>query len=206
MSTSSRDRFILDSKVSHETLIRFENFARLLVEWNARINLVSPATLPDLWVRHFMDSAQVMMYMPEGVHRLVDLGSGAGFPATVLGLMGVPEVHLIESDQRKCAFLREVSRVTDSDNTIIHAKRIEQVESLQADVVTARALASLEKLIPMALHHLRAGGSCLFLKGAGADEEITAARKRFDFTCETFRSTTSADGVVLRLSGIKVKT
>ena len=132
--------FQAKSGVSRETLERLTIYADLLVKWQAKINLVGPETLADLWSRHMLDSAQLFPLIRPDAKRLVDLGSGAGFPGLVLGVMGAPDVHLVESDARKCAFLREAARLTGTTVTI-HNKRIEQVAPLGADVVTARALA-----------------------------------------------------------------
>src|SRR5439155_10609992 len=101
--------------VSRETLSRLEAYAALLTQWSARINLVGRDTIPDLWRRHILDSAQLWPLIPEVVRNLIDLGSGAGFPGLVLAILGVPGVELVEADSRKCAFLREAARITEAD-------------------------------------------------------------------------------------------
>ena len=190
--------FQAKSGVSRETLDRLVAYADLLTKWQARINLVGPETLPDLWSRHFLDSAQLFPLIPPTARRLVDLGSGAGFPGLVLAVMGAPDVHLVESDQRKCAFLREAARVSGTMVTII-PKRIEQVAPLAADVVTARALAPVVKLLDWAAPHLAAGGECLFLKGRGADDELTATAKEWNIAVDRSPSLTDPAGFVLQL-------
>jgi 16S rRNA (guanine527-N7)-methyltransferase len=122
--------------VSRETLARLETYVALLRAWNPRINLVSVASLGDVWRRHILDSAQLMAHIPDGARVLVDLGSGAGLPGLILGIMGMAETHLIESDQRKSAFLREAARVTET-RVALHVKRIEAVKGITADVITA---------------------------------------------------------------------
>jgi len=184
--------------VSRETLARLETYAEYLTKWQKSINLVGPATLPDLWRRHMLDSAQLYPHLPQPVHRLIDMGSGAGFPGLVLAILGVPEVHLIESDSRKCAFLREVARVTKTPITI-HNKRIESVDIPPADVVTARALAPLEMLFTMAFPRLASGGVCLFLKGRGSEDELTSAGKEWHMRVTRFSSQTDADGTILHI-------
>lgn len=184
--------------VSRETLDRLSAYAELLTKWQARINLVGPDTLPEMWSRHFFDSAQVFPVLPQSIHRLVDMGCGAGFPGLVLAIMGAPDVHLIESDARKCAFLREVARVTATAVTI-HNKRIEAVEPLGADVVTARALAPLDKLLGWAERHLLPGGHALFLKGRGVEDELTLACKEWNISLERIPSQSDPSGMLLHL-------
>src|SRR6202012_3858963 len=131
--------------VSRETRERLAAYVALLAKWNAKINLVGPATLPDVWRRHILDSAQVHALDADAAV-LVDLGSGAGLPGLILAILGGPEVHLIESDLRNAAFLQEAARQTGTKLTI-HAKRIDAAPAIQADVVTARALARLANLL-----------------------------------------------------------
>lgn len=188
--------------VSRETLERLTAYADLLRKWQPKINLVGPATLPDLWQRHFLDSAQLYPLLPEGTRSLADIGTGAGFPGLVLAILGVPDVHLIESDSRKCAFLREAARVTGTTVTV-HNKRIEAVSGLAADVVTARALASLETLLGWAFPLLRPNGHCLFLKGQNVEGELTDTTKYWKMRAERFDSRSDPGGVVLRLGEIE---
>ena len=190
--------FQAKSGVSRETLDRLIVYAELLEKWQARINLVGPDTLPDLWYRHMLDCAQLMSLIPSHARRLVDLGSGAGFPGLVLAILGAPDVNLIESDARKCAFLREAARVTGTPVTVIN-KRIEQVAPLGADLVTARALAPLVKLLDWAAPHLAEQGECLFLKGRGAEDELTAAAKEWNISLDRIPSLTDPAGLVLQL-------
>jgi 16S rRNA (guanine527-N7)-methyltransferase len=183
-------------------LARFETYAARLVKWQKAINLVGPKTLDDVWRRHFLDSAQLWPLLPAGSQVLVDLGSGAGFPGLVLALLGFPEVHLIESDQRKAVFLRETAREL-SLSARIHAARAEAVSGVDADAVTARALAPLTQLIDLAAPFLRARRGCaLFLKGAEAARELTEAQKKRNMRVDRFPSLTDPRGSVLRLREI----
>lgn len=159
---------------------------------------MGPDTLPDLWSRHFLDSAQLFSRIKPGARRLVDLGSGAGFPGLVLAVMGAPDVHLVESDQRKCAFLREAARITGTAVSVVN-KRIEQVAPLGADVITARALAPLVKLLDWGFPHLAEGGEFIFLKGRGAEDELTAAAKEWNISAIRTASLTDPGGLVLHL-------
>ena len=187
--------------VSRETLDRLANYVELLISWNRRINLVGRETIGDVWRRHILDSAQLFPLIPPDARRLIDLGSGAGLPGLVLAIMGVPEVHLIESDGRKAVFLREAVRLTDAP-AVVHARRIDRVSPLLADVVTARALAPLPALLEMSQRFLDPHGFCLFLKGRHVEEELTAARKEWNIRLNRQPSLTDPSGCILRLEGI----
>jgi 16S rRNA (guanine527-N7)-methyltransferase len=193
--------FASETGVSRETLERLRTYADLLAKWTARIDLVAPSTLPDLWRRHMLDSAQLSPLIPAEARRLVDLGSGGGFPGLVLAILGAPDVHLVESDQRKCAFLREVARATATPVTV-HAARIEAVPALGADVVTARALAPVDRLLGWAVPHLAPDGFCLFLKGARSDDELTAAAGTWTMAADPLPSRSDPSGRILRLRGV----
>ena len=187
--------------VSRETSARLEGYAALLTQWNARINLVGRDTLRDVWRRHFLDSAQLLSYVPEGTRSLVDLGSGAGFPGLVLAILGMPGVELVESDARKCAFLREAARIADAPVRVHHA-RIEALPPHQVDVVTARACAPLDRLLVMAQRFIAPHTVCLFLKGERAGEELTAARRGWTMTAACHPSRADPRGVILKLEQI----
>ena len=195
------EAFRRETGVSCETLDRLLVYADLLKKWQRRINLVGRSTLDDLWRRHMFDSAQLFPLLPEATSRLVDLGSGAGFPGLVLAILGVPEVHLIESDNRKAAFLREVSRET-STPVDIHVSRIDQVTPFVADVVTARALAPLTKLLVLAQPFVGEGTVMLFPKGQDVDIELTEATKHTIMQTEIVPSRAHASGAILRLKRI----
>jgi 16S rRNA (guanine527-N7)-methyltransferase len=183
--------------VSRETLDRLQAYGDLLVKWQAKINLVSNTTLNDLWTRHLLDSAQVYPYLPENCKTVVDIGCGAGFPGLVLAIMGVEDVHLVDSDARKMAFVREAARVTQTQVTIHNCRIDDLKESGFADVVTSRALANLDKLLSFSTQLRKPDGRCIFLKGRKAEEEIKNARKTWDFDCETEQSLSDPQGRIL---------
>ena len=183
--------------VSRETGARLEAYVDLLATWQKRINLVGPSTLADPWRRHILDSAQLVPHIGAG-KRVVDLGSGAGFPGLVLAILGDFEVHLIESDQRKAVFLREAARVTGAVVTV-HARRLESVTELTADVITARALAPLEKLLGWALPFTGNDSFCLFLKGQSSQQELTAARKHWTLSVTLTESWSAPQGVLMKI-------
>lgn len=187
--------------VPRETVERLEVFSALLTRWNQRINLVSPGDVAHLWPRHIEDSLQLADAMPDGV-AFTDLGSGGGFPGLVLAIATGNPVTLVESDQRKASFLREAARATGTQATVV-ARRIELAEIAPAAIVTARALAPLPLLLRWAQRFLQPDGSCLFLKGRTADDELTAAGAEWHMTVSRRPSRTSPDGVILRLSEIR---
>lgn len=191
--------------VSHETIERLEQYLAILNKWQKTINLVSPATLPEAWERHFADSAQIAPLLPDGSFTLYDLGSGAGFPGLVLAIMRPDiKVHLVESDERKAAFLQTVSRETKAGVTV-HNCRIEALPPATApDVVTARALAALPQLLAWALPWAAVNPALTMIlpKGKSADEELAAARAHYNFVLDEYPSTTAHDARILRLSAI----
>lgn len=195
------DEFARQADVSRETLTRLKRYAEMLEKWNRRINLVGRGTIDDLWRRHMLDSAQLLPLIPADAGSLVDLGSGAGFPGLVLAICGVENVHLIEADRKKCAFLREVARETNTPVTL-HNERIEEIESFQVDIVTSRALASLPKLLDMAVRFTKKHSILLFLKGRSADGELTEAAKEWNMRVDQIPSQTDPEGMILRLEAI----
>ena len=195
------DEFAQQANVSRETLARLECYAELLEKWNRRINLVGRGTIDDLWRRHMLDSAQLLPLIPDGAGSLVDLGSGAGFPGLVLAICGVENVHLIEADRKKCAFLREAARVAGA-GVNIHSRRIEEIESFQADIVTSRALAPLSKLLDMASPFTKKHSILLFLKGKHVNRELTEAAKEWNMRVDRIPSHTDPEGTILRLEAI----
>lgn len=182
-------------------------FAALIEKWNPRINLVSKASLSDLWHRHIADSAQIYRYAPVGQRLWVDFGSGGGFPGVVLAILSqqiAPETRhvLVESDQRKSAFLREATRALGLSVKVI-SERIESVSSLGADVVTARALAPLIDLFPLIAPHLAPDGVGLLPKGSQALNELDLAATRWHFDFETFTSLTDTGAHILRVRNLR---
>jgi 16S rRNA (guanine527-N7)-methyltransferase len=199
------EAFAAATNVSRETLQRLRLYADLLRKWQKSINLVAADSLDDLWRRHMLDSAQLYRLLPTADCRLVDMGSGAGFPGLVLAVMGVRDVHLVEADGRKCVFLAEAARICGLEpgrNPTIHRARLEDLSGLAADVVTARACAPLDRLLAYAERLLGPGGICLFLKGATVEDELTAAQKTWRMTVERLPSLSDPSGTILRIGNV----
>jgi 16S rRNA (guanine527-N7)-methyltransferase len=195
---------------SAETRRRLETYVAVLLKWQQRINLVGPATVADIWRRHILDSGQLAALMPPGPVRVCDLGSGAGLPGLVLAAMGVGAgeggcLHLVESDGRKAAFLREANRLMGA-GAEVRNQRIEALAVEAAspyDVITARALAPLPKLLEMSEKLLKTGGKLLFLKGKAADAELTESAKTWKMTITKTPSASDPDGVILLIEDLE---
>lgn len=189
--------------VSRETADKLSTYADLVQRWNRSINLIAKGSIEDIWTRHVIDSAQVFDVWNKSGQVWADLGCGAGFPGLVVAMMaqgaGIPStMHLVESDQRKAAFLRTVSRET-STPVEIHTARIEALEPLQADIVSARALAPLADLLGFAAHHRKPEGQCLFLKGERNGDEIANALAKWRFEVQKFPSRTQPGAAILKI-------
>ena len=202
--------FAESTGVSRETLDRLQVYADLLIRWNARINLVAASTVNDLWRRHFLDSAQLAPLIAARrrslgrAPRIVDLGSGAGFPGLVLAILDCGDVSLVESNRKKAAFLQAVAQET-ATRVRIHARRIEACQALDADVVTARALASLEKLVDLARISAAPGGIALLSRGKGWERELTRLPESLRLKMKPFPSRTDPDSVILELVDLRLE-
>ncbi len=196
--------------VSHETEARLDRYIALLLEWQAKTNLVAPSTLPNLWTRHISDSLQLLTLAPRA-RTWLDFGSGGGFPGVVLACAmkdagGV--VHMVERNGKKAAFLREAIRVASGSGQV-HAKSIEELDienvgdsSLgPVDCVTARAVAPLHLLLGFAEPFVKQGAQALFLKGQDIESELTEATKYWNIEPKLHRSQTG-DGWVVEVNRI----
>lgn len=203
--TTTRDLPGLD--VSRETLSALQSYESLVQRWNSAINLVSKSTLADFWTRHIVDSAQVFSFCPEKAHSWADFGSGAGLPGLVVAILArdlKPEltVTLVESDLRKATFLRQAAQVLGLSVTVL-SKRIESVPALNADVISARALAPLSDLLAFAEQHLALDGVALFPKGARYETEIVEARKAWSFDVAPQPSLSDTEAALLVIRNIR---
>ncbi|MCF2871480.1 16S rRNA (guanine(527)-N(7))-methyltransferase RsmG [Octadecabacter sp. G9-8] len=190
--------------VSRETMEKLRAYSDLIVKWTKTINLISPASVPDIWDRHITDSAQIYQYAPSSWGHWIDLGSGGGLPGLVISILDQSErpVTLIESDTRKCLFLNTVRRELDLNVTVLN-KRINAVDTPPADVITARALAPLTDLMTFASDLLLPTGTALFSKGLTYKEEVDAALENWQFEYEAHASHTNPDACVLEISRIQ---
>lgn len=181
---------------------KLRDFATLLLRWNATLNLIAARDAATLWDRHIADSLQLIPLLPANTPRAIDLGSGGGFPGLVLAIATGIRFDLIESDQRKASFLRTAILETGVPATV-HCCRIEDATVPPAPLITARALAPLPRLLPLAARLLTDDGECLLLKGAKAEEELATADRDWTMAVTRIPSRTSPDGVVLRIAGLR---
>ncbi len=199
--------FVSDFDVSRETSERLARFAELLKRWNRRVNLVSKDSLKDIWRRHIADSAQLRDVIPRYDGALVDVGSGAGFPGMVLAIMGLANIHLVESSARKCTFLRESARITGGA-AAIHNIRLGTDAGLltklpKASIVTARAVSPLANLLDIVYPIVYDRTCCVFHKGARVDDELKAAREIWKFEIERLPNRLDPSGVILKLRHVR---
>jgi 16S rRNA (guanine527-N7)-methyltransferase len=206
---ASLGRALNGKAVSRETAERLEHFAALFSKWAKTINLVAPSTFNDLWHRHIADSAQIFQLTP-GPKNWADLGSGGGFPGIITAIFlaeaGSGWVHLVESNNKKAAFLRTAIAETGARGTV-HPVRIEKAPALieNCDAISARALAELDLLLEFAQPWADRNDElkAYFHKGRDYRAEIEKSRRRWEFDLVIHESTIEKDSVVLEIGGIK---
>ena len=191
-----------DTNVSRETLADLATYVELLKSWNEKINLVSPDTISEIWERHISDCLQLFNLAPRNAKHCVDLGTGGGLPGLVLAIAAKRfdglRFSMVDSDSRKMVFVSNVVRVLGLHAEAVHG-RIDDLPAMNADVVTARALAPLSKLLSFAERHRNSEGICLFLKGENADKELTAASDDWHMDVEKIKSATNPNACILKI-------
>jgi 16S rRNA (guanine527-N7)-methyltransferase len=192
----------LKTDVSRETFERLEAYVALIEKWNPKINLVSKSSLPEIWDRHIWDSAQIFDIAVEG-SVWADFGSGGGLPGIVLAIFAKElrpdmQFYLVESDQRKCAFLRNAVREIGL-NVKVHAERIEALDPIGASVISARALTDLNGLLEFVERHSAKNGVAILPKGETWEKEILQAQENWSFEYEEITSKTNNDAAILKI-------
>ncbi|MEM7568246.1 MAG: 16S rRNA (guanine(527)-N(7))-methyltransferase RsmG [Pseudomonadota bacterium] len=186
--------------LSGAQLSAIDAYADLLTRWQAKINLVGPATLKTLWTRHIWDSLQLADLLPDGSQAVADLGSGAGLPGLLLAHRRPITLHSVESDSRKIAFQRQALRaIPPVEKVVLHNNRVGALEPLKADVITARAFAPLPKLLSLGYKHQHHGTVWILPKGQNLADEIEEATKCWTFRAETVHSETDKEARILCL-------
>lgn len=199
--TAARETLMDGLDVSRETFQTLQDYRALLLKWTRRINLISRSTEETVWDRHILDSAQLFPMIEPRARIWLDFGSGAGLPSIVLAILSREhrpdaEIHMFESDERKSVFLLTAIRELRLRATV-HTARIEAVEAFPADLITARALAPVNRLLALASPFCHAGTHLLFLKGARLESELTVARRDWHIEAKQAPSHTDTDGRVL---------
>ena len=201
-----KNNFIKGFNVSRETLNSFCEYQTLLAKWNKKINLVSKNTLANLWERHFLDSGQIINHVDASGKRWVDVGAGAGFPGLVVALLLRDrkidcDMILVEKNTKKVFFLNEVIRKLNLNVKVVN-KNVESIESLNADILTARAFSELKNLVELALFHRKEKGVCLFLKGENYRFELDKTLNYWFFDYDVFDSLSNSSGKIIRVKKI----
>ena len=206
MKINSYEDFCSYQNVSRETYDKLCIYEKTLIKWQGSINLISKSTIHDIWVRHFLDSAQLYPIIKDIEGNILDFGSGAGFPGLILAIMGHKKITLVESDQKKCTFLREVARLSETDVSILHS-RIENLEFRKVDLVVSRALAPLSKLISYVESFVIKSPSnkkvwpkMLFLKGKSYKNEILELKRYKNLFFDEYPSLTDEQGKIIYFS------
>ena len=210
MNVIKYDDFCSIQYVSRETYDKFKIYYETLIKWQKSINLISNSTLDSIWHRHILDSAQLYKYTQNMKGNILDFGSGAGFPGLVLAMMGNENVNAVESDEKKCIFLKEVARLSDTKINI-HNSRIEKLKFINPELITARALAPLIKLIEYIENYMKQGDNLrknlpklLFLKGKNYKQELLELKKIRNFDVTVCSSLSDEYGKILNIKNITV--
>jgi len=187
--------------VSRETLDRLKRYTEFLLKWQRAINLIGSSTAHNIWRRHILDCGQLYPFLPVEKQPIVDIGSGAGLPGLVLAILGAQDVRLIESDSRKCVFLREAARHAEANVSVIES-RAEKVKNLTAGVLTARAVAPLTDLIELSKFMIKPNTISIFLKGKSIESELVDLKTNWNLKLEVHPSKTSPDGAIVRMESV----
>jgi 16S rRNA (guanine527-N7)-methyltransferase len=198
--------------VPRETIEKLILYHQILEKWQAKINLVSSSTLENAWARHFMDSAQLVKFIPEiplatqvGARgNMIDIGSGAGFPGMVMGAITGCSITLCDSGSRKAIFLSEVARQLNLPNVTVINSRIEAITN-SFDIITSRALASISEVLRLSKGIRNQSSRLILLKGKDVDKELIEAEKQWQFNVDRHRSIADANASVLIITDIKNK-
>ena len=187
---------------SEEVISNLKEFEKILLTWNENMNLISKSTLSNIWWRHIADSAQICKFFSNKSKVLIDLGAGAGFPGLVLSIMGFPEVHLVESVGKKANFLKHVIDKLNL-NADVHHSRIEELKPLKVDIVTARALASLNKLLHLSGKFVGDKTLQFYFKGDKYNIELEEAKKKWAIDFKSYKSFTNPTSRIIEIKKAK---
>ena len=197
--------FKVKTGINDERLEKLKKYLNLIKMWQKKFNLISQKSFESIWERHFLDSYQILKLIGNK-KRILDIGSGAGFPAIVCAICSNNNFDLVEINQKKCNFLNEVKDIIGIKNIFIHHSRIENLKIINNfDYISARAVTSLDKLLKYSFKFYKNGMYCIFLKGKTVSKEIEIAKKKFVFDFKSVNSITNKDGKILLIKNIKKK-
>ena len=197
--------FKVKTDINDERLEKLKTYLNLIKIWQKKFNLISQKSFESIWERHFLDSYQILKLIGNK-KRILDIGSGAGFPAIVCAICSNNNFDLVEINQKKCNFLNEVKDIIGIKNIFIHHSRIENLKIINNfDYISARAVTSLDKLLKYSFKFYKNGMYCIFLKGKTVSKEIETAKKKFIFHFKLVKSITNKDGKILLIKKIKKK-
>ena len=197
--------FKVKTDINDERLEKLKTYLNLIKIWQKKFNLISQKSFESIWERHFLDSYQILKLIGNK-KRILDIGSGAGFPAIVCAICSNNNFDLVEINQKKCNFLNEVKDIIGIKNIFIHHSRIENLKIINNfDYISARAVTSLDKLLKYSFKFYKNGMYCIFLKGKTVSKEIEIAKKKFVFDFKSVNSVTNKDGKILLIKNINKK-
>ena len=197
--------FKVKTDINDERLEKLKAYLNLIKTWQKKFNLISQKSFETIWERHFLDSYQILKLIGNK-KRILDIGSGAGFPAIVCAICSNNNFDLVEINQKKCNFLNEVKDIIGIKNIFIHHSRIENLKIINNfDYISARAVTSLDKLLKYSFKFYKSGMYCIFLKGKTVSKEIEIAKRKFFFDFKSVNSITNKDGKILLIKNINKK-
>ena len=197
--------FKVKTDINDERLEKLRTYLNLIKIWQKKFNLISKKSFESIWERHFLDSYQILKLIGNK-KRILDIGSGAGFPAIVCAICSNNNFDLVEINQKKCNFLNEVKDIIGIKNIFIHHSRIENLKIINNfNYISARAVTSLDKLLKYSFRFYKNGMYCIFLKGKTVSKEIEIAKKKFVFDFKSVNSITNKDGKILLIKNINKK-
>ena len=210
MNVIKYDDFCSIQYVSRETYEKFKIFNETLIKWQKSINLISSSTLENIWSRHILDSAQLYKYTQSINGNILDFGSGAGFPGLILAMMGNKNINAVESDEKKCIFMKEVARLSNT-KIKVHNSRIEKLKFINPELITARALAPLKNLIEYVENYMIKKDNpkqnfpkLLFLKGKNYKQELLELKQFRNFDVTVTPSMSDEFGKILYIKNISM--
>jgi 16S rRNA (guanine527-N7)-methyltransferase len=186
--------------ITKEEMFNLENFIDFLLDYNQKLNLIGSSTIKDIWIRHILDSAQLLQFIDDKNIIMADLGSGAGFPGIILSILGIKNTYLIEKSPKKCQFLQKASKISPNQITIIE-KNITEIQDLKFDLITSRAFSPLKKLLNISKNITTNKTNYLLLKGKRLEIEIETAKKELkNYQYQIFSSKSSNEGKIIKIS------